>query len=98
VRADADDPWTAERLEAALAPFVERYGELPAFTPEARQAHRTRIDKDPAEAGGGRRWRVRHTLVDPEGEDFWAVEGVVDLASPDAFEGPLITLRAIGEG
>jgi hypothetical protein len=98
VRADPDDPWPPERFEAALAPFVERYGALPAFTPEARQAHRTRIDKEAAEEGGGRRWRVRHTLVDPEGEDFWAVEGVVDLASPDAFEGPLITLRAIGEG
>jgi superfamily II RNA helicase len=98
VRSDPDDPWTPERFEAALAPFTERYGELPAFRPEARQAHRTRIDKERTEAGGGRRWRVRHTLVDPEGEDFWAVEGVVDLASPDAFEGPLITLRAIGEG
>jgi hypothetical protein len=84
--------------EAALGPFVERYGGLAAFTPKARQAHRTRIDKEPAEAGGGRRWRVRHTLVHPEGEDLWAVEGVVDLTSPDAFEGALVTLRSIGEG
>jgi hypothetical protein len=41
---------------------------------------------------------VRHTLVDPENEDYWALEGVVDLSGPEAFEGPLISLRSIGEG
>ncbi len=95
VRPDPEDPWTAERFEPALGPFVERFGQPPAFTPEARQAHHTRIDKLPEE--GPRRWRVRQTLIDPEGENFWHLEGVIDLAADDAFEGPLVTLRSIGE-
>ena len=87
VRADPDDHRTAEHFEAALAPFVEHYCGLPAFTLESRQAHRTRIDKEPAEAGGGRRWRLRQTLVDPGGEDLWAVPGGGRSIEPGRFRG-----------
>lgn len=83
--------WTAERIEAAMEPFVERYGE-PLFDPAARQAHWTRIDAD-----GPRRWRVRQTLLDAEDDNFWSLEGIIDLAAEDAFEGPLLRLRRISE-
>ena len=36
------------------------------------------------------------TLLDPEGEDDWVVEGAVDLAGEQGPEGPLIALRRIG--
>ena len=38
---DPKDPWDAARLETALEPFFEEYGEI-VFTPQARLAQRTR--------------------------------------------------------
>ena len=74
VRADPDDVWDADRIAHALAPFLAEYGRLD-FTPDARLAHRTRID-----AAGPRRWRVAQVLVDPAGDELWAVHGDVDLS------------------
>jgi len=91
VRQPADDPWPPERFEQALAPFVAEYEEL-LFTPEARQAHWSRIDE-----AGSRRWQVRQTLLDPAGDNFWHLEGIIDLTGEDAFEGPLVTVRSLAD-
>jgi len=93
VRDDADDPWPAARFEAALTPFFAEHAEL-VFTPAARQAHWTRIR--PLEPGASRRFSVSHTLLDPADENFWSVEGEVELAPGSAPEGPLLALRRIG--
>ncbi len=90
VRADPDDVWDADRIAHALAPFLDEYGRLD-FTPAARLAHRTRID-----AAGPRRWRVAQVLVDPAGDELWAVHGDVDLSRDRDLEGPLVQLRRIG--
>jgi hypothetical protein len=90
VRADPEDAWDAERFAHALAPFLQKYGRLD-FTPNARLAHRTRID-----AAGPRRWHVAQVLVDPAGDGFWAVHGEVDLSRERDPEGPLVQLRRIG--
>jgi hypothetical protein len=90
VRADPEDAWDAERFAHALAPFLQEYGRLD-FTPDARLAHRTRID-----AAGPRRWRVAQVLVDPAGDELWAVHGDVDLSRERDPEGPLVQLRRIG--
>ncbi|HEY7216604.1 MAG TPA: DUF3516 domain-containing protein, partial [Thermoanaerobaculia bacterium] len=74
IKQDPDDPqtlWDAERFEQALAPFFEEYGELP-FTPEARRHQWTRIRKT-----GDRQWEVTHTLLDPQGDNLWAVLGTI---------------------
>jgi superfamily II RNA helicase len=85
-----ENPWSPERLEAALAPFLEEYGEI-VFTPEARQARYTVIEKT-----GPRTWEVSQVLVDPQGDDLWHLEGHVDLTSGQVPEGPLVELRRVG--
>jgi superfamily II RNA helicase len=86
---DPEDPWTIERLEAALAPVLEEEGEV-LFGAEARAAGLTRI-----EPAGERRWDVEHTLVGLEGPSPWRLQGTIDLRDPDAADGPLVRLRAI---
>jgi hypothetical protein len=77
-------------LERPHAPYFADYDEI-LFTPEARQAHWTRIDRD-----APRLWRVRQTLLDPEGDNLWHLEGVVDLSPGTSLEGPLVSLRRLG--
>jgi superfamily II RNA helicase len=90
VRDDADDRWDAGRFEEALAPFLAEYGRI-VFDPRARLADQTAIAPD-----GPRRWTVQQKLLDPAGDDLWAVIGVVDLTDERAPEGPLVRLRRIG--
>jgi len=90
LREDPEDPWDAARLEAALAPFFEEYGEI-VFTPQARLAQRTRLEEV-----GPRHWDVTQVLCDPLGEDLWALHGEVDLTGQRDPEGPLVRLRRIG--
>jgi len=90
VRADADDPWTAERFAAALEPYFAEYERI-RFDAEARRSHRTTLQ--PLSA---RRWRVAQTLLDPEGDGLWAIEGEVDLTRERDPQEPLLRLRRIG--
>ena len=87
---DADDPWEPDRFERALAPFLAEYDRL-VFTPYARQAHFTHLRTTTP-----RRWELFQVLVDPLGEELWAVEGDVDLTGQRDPEGPLIRMRRIG--
>jgi superfamily II RNA helicase len=84
------EPWDAARFRAALAPFLEEYGEL-WFTPAARQARLTHLR--PAEP---RVFDVAHTLVDPQGDSSWAIHGRVDLRGERDPEGPLLQVLRIG--
>ena len=90
VRQDPEDLWEPDRFALALAPFLEEYGQL-GFTPDARLAHRTRIA-----AGGPRRWQVAQVLVDPAGDELWALHGEVDLSREKDPQGPLVRLLRIG--
>jgi superfamily II DNA/RNA helicase len=85
-----ETPWDAERFESELAPFFAEYGEL-LFTPEARRHQFTHIQRT-----GDRTWEVRQTLLDPQGDNLWALAGDVDLRDPHALEGPLVRLHGIG--
>ncbi len=92
VRTDPADPaaaWPAERLEAAMAPFFERFGTL-VFDARARLAEHTQMTPT-----GDRTWRVIQVLLDPEDENLWYLEGAVDLRRPEAVDGPLVALTAI---
>jgi hypothetical protein len=93
VRQDSDLPetvWDAERFEQTLEPFYAEYGEL-VFTPEARRHQWTQI-----RATGDHTWDVTHTLLDPAGDNLWAIIGSIDLRDPDMIDGPLVRLHRIG--
>jgi hypothetical protein len=90
VRAAPDDAWTPARLEAAMAEYFHEY-------PELRWGHEARFPKFTLlTATGDRTWRVRQVMVDPEGDNAWALEGDIDLRDTPFPEGPLVTLRTIG--
>lgn len=91
VRDDADDPWPPERFAAALEGFHEEHGSV-VFDHTARMTDKTRLV-----AEGRHLFTVTQTLVDPEGDNLWAIQGVIDLREDQAPEGPMITLRAISE-
>jgi superfamily II RNA helicase len=84
------DNWSAEDLQKALAPFYTEYGEL-VFNHDARRASNTQI-----RTLGGRRWDVSQALVDPEGDNMWAIEARIDLSDPKNLEGGLLRLQRIG--
>ncbi len=88
---DAEEPWTPGRLRAELAPFLEACREV-RFDAEARRAHHTNLKE-----AGPRRWTLHQTLLDPEGEGFWALEGVIDLSEGEPGDIPLLRLQGIRE-
>jgi hypothetical protein len=90
VRRDGGEPWPAERLEQAMAPFFAEHEHL-HFDHAARQSHHTRIEEV-----GPRVWRVFQTLLDAQGEGFWCLEGEIDLSPGQPLEGPLVRLLGIG--
>lgn len=82
--------WDERRLEQAMAPFFAEYTTLVA-TPEARRHQYTDLRKV-----GERRWEVAQTLLDPAGDNLWAIQGVVDLARATDVEAPLVWVERIG--
>ncbi len=88
--ADPEGPWTPERLQDVMDRFEAEHGPL-VFDAPARLASATHILPD-----GHRRWRVAQTLHAAEGETLWALQGTVDLTTPEALDRPLVTLHAIG--
>jgi superfamily II RNA helicase len=87
---DPDDPWAPDRFEEAMKPFYEEYGEL-VFTPEARRHQHTHIREIDE-----RVWEVAQTILDPQGDNLWAVQGIVDLRDPDVMDGPLVKVVRVG--
>jgi superfamily II RNA helicase len=89
IRQDPEDPWTPERLGAAMVDFYAEHEHL-------RYDHGARFPKYTAiKSSGHRTWSVRHTLVDPSEDNFWVIVGEVDLRGEPP-EGPLVHLRSIG--
>jgi superfamily II RNA helicase len=84
------EPWTAERLSRAMAPYWAAHKVLLA-TPAARQPKHTRLDElEP------RRFRAQQVLLDPEGDEDWALDCIVDLTAPQPEGMPLLDLQRIG--
>jgi superfamily II RNA helicase len=85
-----DQPWTPERIAAAMAPFWAEHQTL-LVTPDARRPDRTRLDElEP------RRFRALQTLVDADGDEDWSLECRADLDRPRTDGGPLLELLRIG--
>ena len=84
------EPWTPERLAAAMAPFWAEHKIL-LVTPEARRPDRTQLDEiEP------RQFRAQQTLVDGDGDEDWSVDCRVDLDRPRGDGEPLLQLVRIG--
>jgi superfamily II DNA/RNA helicase len=90
IRFDAEDPWGAARITSAMAPFFADYETL-VFTPRARLAEWTRV-----EPTGHRTYDVVQVLLDPDDENFWCVEGDIDLVESGDPSGPLVRVTRIG--
>ena len=89
--ATAGEPWTAARLEQEMAPYFAAHAAL-SVTPLARRPSNTLIQEI-----GPRRWRAQQRLIDPEGDEDWAIDCVVDLSEATPAAGaPLIQLQRIG--
>ena len=87
---DPDDPWDAARFERELAPFLAEHERI-VFDPEARKAHWAVL-----KATGPRQFEVAQVLLDPAGENLWAVHGEVDLRGEKDPEEPLVRVVRIG--
>jgi superfamily II RNA helicase len=90
VREEPEDPWNAARFTRELAPFLAEYGRI-VFDPEARKAHYAVL-----KPSGPRTFEVAQALLDPRGDNLWALHGEIDLRGEKAPEGPLVRLRRIG--
>lgn len=90
----AAESWTPDRLSAALAPYFAEHAAI-SVTPEARRPTNTSL-----EAIGDLTWQATQRLIDPEGDEDWAVVALVDL-TPEARTGipddtPLVQLLRVG--
>ncbi len=90
VRQVPGDSWPPDRFEAALQPFLEEYEGL-VFDHSARMTDKTRIQED-----GRHTWTVMQVLVDPEGDNLWAVHARIDLTDDTAPAGAIIEMDRIG--
>jgi len=92
LRPESDLPaWTAEKIAAELAPYFSEYGSI-VTTPLARNQRNTVIKE-----AGDRIWDVEQRIIDPKGDEDWAIVGRVDLTVPPAAEeAPLVELVRVG--
>ena len=86
---EGEPAWTAERIEAALAPYYERHGAI--LTDAGARSPRNTLIEEHDEA-----WEARQILVDPDGELEWSISARIDLPRARLEGSPALELRAIG--
>ena len=79
-----------EDFAAAMEPFFAVHERL-LFDHRARLAEHTQIT-----AAGADQWQVVQVLLDPDDDNFWHIEGKVDLSDEANVEGPLVVVTRIG--
>jgi superfamily II RNA helicase len=91
-RPESDLPaWTGDRISAELAPYFAEHGSI-VTTPLARNQRNTVIKE-----AGPRLWDVEQRIIDPQGDEDFAIVARVDLNVPAiSEEAPLIELVRIG--
>jgi superfamily II RNA helicase len=82
--------WTAERLEAELAPYFAAHPRIDT-TPAARRPHNTFVKE-----AGPRRWQATQRIVDEAGEVDWAIECELDISGAFDPDRPLLSLVRVG--
>jgi superfamily II RNA helicase len=78
-----------------IAAAMERY--FAAYPQLVTDARARTTDRTLIELSEPHLYRVRHTLVDPEDDNMWFIEGYVDLREDRAPEGVLIRLSYLGD-
>jgi hypothetical protein len=90
----SDTPeWSAERLAAELEPYFQEHAKI-EVTPLARSPRNTVLA-----AIGPRLWEAQQRLIDPEGDEDFAIQVRVDLTAPLApgqESAPLLELLRVG--
>ncbi len=89
-RQSEDNPWGVARFEAELGPFFVDYERL-IFDHGARLREHTRMS-----AAGEDAWRVVQVLVDPAGDNQWAIHATVHRDDALEVDAPLLRLERIG--
>lgn len=90
---DGEGQWTSDRLAAEMAPYFADHAQI-VVTPVARSPRNTTL-KEVAP----RIWEAQQTIVDPEGDEDFAIIARVDLSEaipPGQENAPLIELLRIG--
>jgi superfamily II RNA helicase len=84
-------PWTADRLRAAMEPYYNGHRFL-SLDPEARNSRHTYVKA----SEDRQNWTVQQILVDPEGHNDWLAEFTVDLGASRAAKDSVMRLQRIG--
>jgi len=88
---DPDDVWTAPRFEEALTPFLNSYDRI-VFDHHARLADKTLLTKI-----DHRVWEVSQILCDRDEDNFWSIDGLIDLTGiEEVGDDPLVRLEKLG--
>lgn len=90
IRNNEDEPWTPKRFEQVMEPYFEAHASID-LSPTARGTRNTIMQED-----GERRWKVMQKVIDPEQDEDWVAEGVVDLDLITDESEPLVLLTRIG--
>jgi superfamily II RNA helicase len=84
-----ENSWTAASVEAAMNAYFAAHAAVD-ITPHARLAGNTILREE-----APRLWNARQKIIDPEGDEDWFLDCVVDLRTPRDEDKPLIELREI---
>jgi superfamily II RNA helicase len=85
---DASGEGTVESIAEAMGPYWAEHSSID-IGPDARSAPRFLLSST------GRQWKVRQTLLDPEGHGDWAMTALVDLDRSDEEGVPVMALVEI---
>jgi hypothetical protein len=90
---EGEPGWTAERLAAEVAPYFEEHNQI-VVTPVARSPRKTTLAQV-----APRIWEAQQAIVDPEGDEDFAIFTRIDLSQPippGQENAPLVELLRIG--
>ena len=90
VRHREEDRWTVEEIGEAMSPYWEEQSVID-LTPRARMTHNTILREDEEN-----KWTAQQKIIDPEGNDDWMIDCLIDLTIPRNPKDPLIELRRLG--
>ena len=93
LRGDEASTWTTERLSAEIAPYFMEHAKI-LVTPLARSPRMTTLTEV-----APRVWEAQQMIVDPEGDEDFAIHTRIDLSEPLApgqENAPLIELVRVG--
>ena len=85
------EPWTAARLEQAVEAYYLEHERI-CLEPNARNARHTYVLPSEDKLT----WRVQQMLVDPEEDNDWVAEFIVDLAASRKRHEPSLKLVRVG--